>query len=235
MTACADVALERRLLAQVLRAPRSAQRLGQLSAADMTEAEHRAVLETVSALRVDGKLPWPETLKPALRKAHGWDELHVERVVKFISGEEPVTSVAAAVDRLVELGHLRRIRTAAMEVAAKAEAADLDGARSASTSLLQVSAAASDAPVRIQTAAEAVTAGWESIARLVDGSGERARQTTGDPELDRAVGPVSGGFQFVIGGYTGTGKSSVALRLCLGAAERKPGIISIEDSPTTWG
>ena len=235
MDTCQDPELERALLSQLIRGPRSAMRLGSLTSDDVSVTEHRAVLEAALAIRAAGKVPWPETLRPAIASAQGWSQDRVARLFQDLSKQTPVKSVPAAVERLMELAHLRRVRTAALEVAAATERGSLPEARAAVVGLQTAAAAASEAPIRIQTAAEAVADGWESLARIVDHSGDGPKDSTGIEALDATVGTLCAGDQFVIGGYTGTGKSSLALCMALGAQDRRPGIVSCEDSPTTWG
>ena len=233
--ACQDAELERALLSQIIRAPRGVSRLGTLTADDLCVAEHQAVMAAALAMRADGKVPWPETLRPAVAKAQGWPAERVGRLLQTLSKEPPVTSVPAAAERLLELAHLRRVRTAALEVAAATERGRLDEARAAAVSLQRATSDAAEAPLRIHTAAESVAEGWESLARVVDHEGDGAKDTTGIPALDASVGTLCAGDQFVIGAATGRGKSSLALCMALGMPERRPGIVSIEDSPTTWG
>lgn len=224
---CTDENRERALLSHLLRHPRGIQRVGALSATDFALEQHGRLWEAMASVAARGQRPTVFAVAGELKK-RGASPAYAQTIADAGGVCESVAEIA---EHVRTMARLRRVRNAALEVAAEAENGDEDAAREAMLRLLAVPGAADDGIV-IEPISESVAASWE---RLKDQASIEA-STLGVHEFDKAIGPLPGGALIVIGGYTGAGKSSLALMLASNAAEKRPvGIVSCEDPREVWG
>lgn len=162
----------------------------------------------------------PELVEAARRAGE-----EIEDTLHRVSLATPSLLQTRDVDRLLALQHRDSVRKALARADQAASIGDMSGVRAALESV-----DATDHGVRLQATTEVVGAALEALANPSRGT------TLGVEALASEVGQLPPGAVLTIGGYTGTGKSSLALLLAFRAQPAvKVGILSVEDPMETWG
>ena len=198
-----------------------------LAPEDCAWDDHGRILAAYYAL-VDGKVRIePQRMRAELTAAafERWQLLTAEQ------GPEDVGIVWAA-DRLRELARRRRKRQALARAIASLDAGHDEAA---DEHVLTVTSEATES-----RGGEYLSAGEAVEAKLAEVERARTQATvarTGFLRVDHAVGTLRAKTLTVVGGTTGSGKSSLMLAMAMHQARRgmRVGIISAEDAETVWG
>lgn len=154
--------------------------------------------------------------------------------VRTIVGAQRLRDVAGAAQELRRQGTLRRLREGLLRALAATE----DGSLSDAVSTARDAVSAAEGAAETEAASDYSTS--EAVQAAVSHylSEERqGRPRVYVPVLSDALGQSPRGSLTVIGGYTGTGKSSLLLLIieAYRSAGLRPGIVSLEDPVEIWG
>ena len=225
--ACTSQSLEERLIATVMRDPRSLRRMPRVSATDFAFAPCESLWSVLMDLHGAGRPINGITVRRELeqRGVRGAARL-VERVASLPLVESP----ASAAEEILELAQRRYMRERCLRAAQLCESGSMDDVREIAASALKPAMASM--PVRFETAAESVRAAWDAL-----GQTEKAnRMSIGIPVFDKAIGPLWPGSLTVVGGHQGSGKSSLMLKMAMAMQRlRRVGYVSVEDPRETNG
>lgn len=225
--ACTNQQLEERLIATVMRDPRSLRRMPRLSSTDFAFAQCESLWSVIMALSAAGRPINGITVRKELeaRGVRGAD-----RIVSTVASRSLLSSVVSAAEEVLELAQRRYMRERCLRAAHLCESGTMDDVREVAASALKPAMATM--PVRFETAEESVRAAWDSL-----GKSETAdRLKIGIPAFDKAIGPLWPGSLTVVGGHQGSGKSSLMLKMAMEMAKRRRvGFVSCEDGRETNG
>lgn len=195
-----------------------------LSPDDCYADAHAEILRAVWAL-VDAKQrPYPREV--SVRCARGAQEA-LERILQPASDIQPPAVLAE--DLRVMAANRRMLREVNL-----AAASLIDGNRDAALEHL-LSVRAESAESREQEFMQA--AQTVEHARAVARESKNDKLRTGFAVIDRDIGPMREQTLTVLGGTTGSGKSSLMLAMAVQQAQRgvRVGIVSVEDAASVWG
>lgn len=203
-----------------------------LSPLDCSSNEHARLLEVmydmdgrgleVDLLTVDAEL----VAQKAPRKLHGALLAASEGAVRL----EPIQHLAASLRRLARA---RRVRGQVAQALIEVERLQTDDALERLREVLGEERSAEREPPM-----QAADTCRLAMAGLCESATTRPRLRSGFPRLDAAIRGFPAGTMCVVGGDTGSGKSSVLLSMAMHLAEHqgaRVGIVSIEDAPAVWG
>lgn len=218
-----DMDLERAMVAEAVYAHERYLAFG-VGAQEYSSAELRGIAEAAhEAWEVDGTVTL-ETVGKALQRVGKLGGLGgVEGLAKALT-----SPAVADPERFVELRRLRDVHDAAMAVAKAARAGSLDAALAA---LGQAQTTAVDAG-RVEVL-DAFDLGTKLLEALQQKKLHTAFVHPGLECVQRCMGDMPLGCMTVLGGGTNVGKSSIALKLLVAAAQRNVGcgFVSCEDAP----
>jgi replicative DNA helicase len=201
-----------------------------LSPADCASEPHAAILAALYE-RVDARQQiWHSDMRRAL--LDGKQLLAAEALEQALIEPGPEERPAKALaETLRELARRRRKYVALQRAQAALIAGNEDAADEYTLSAAHEAAESKDGEFLQAAATIELT-----LAERAASSGGSDRRT-GFPHVDRAIGSMHAQTLTVIGGTTGSGKSSLMLAMAMKQAERgmRVGIVSVEDAPAVWG
>jgi len=223
-----DVALEQLYLRSCIRGTRSGHLINgdeRLAPADCSDPTVAAILSAVQALADSGVRVDAFTAAQAVEKLPG-----ALALPRLLDGDVS-KAVERMADKLRELAKRRRRHN----VVRLALAASLDSRDDAVTehAVALASEATEARPEENMAAHEAVFRSADYFMTLEKGRERR----TGFGLIDRAIGSLQPGSLTIVGGTTGSGKSSLMLAMALSQARggMPACIVSLEDSLVVWG
>ncbi|MEM9067155.1 MAG: DnaB-like helicase C-terminal domain-containing protein [Myxococcota bacterium] len=227
-----DLELERGLLAYTMRRPMTAKRVSTLRPTDFTDPAHADVFRAIVDVHNEGGRPDVEAVRIKLRQ--GGRSAAASKLPSLLKCAQNIHGVTEAIAVLRDYGQRRSLREPAMEIAAAAEAGDMETAISLAKQLSESLAVGADEGgwPWIITSAEAAAHSIEAM----EARKERPKVDLG-PFRPLAQHLLPGNL-VTIGGETGAGKSSLALmvsRRWWACTKARAGIVSVEDRAHVWG
>lgn len=232
---CADVELEARFVASVATWPEYAtDPTARISPLDMYSPTAGELLADVYRLADTGKAVDPISV---LEAAGMRGTASRSAAADMLASDVLLGTVPTAAARLRRLARARRLREQLLVAVAACEAGDADEASRVIGSMQAGRDAAETGP-ELMTANGTMVRTLEDFVTRLRAAGATGLMRTGYPLIDNATGPLREQTCIVIGGRTGSGKSTLMLGTGLHLARKLgvvTGILSLEDAPTVWG